>query len=148
MAAADTSPGRLGPDESAFLAERDSFYLATVGSTGWPYVQHRGGPKGFLKVIDDQTIAFADFRGNKQFISTGNLSYIKYGVLTARRGWLTKADVLNTLPPEQFLAALRPKPGMAKAKPAGGKSAKPAANARPAGKAKAARRPAPRGRKR
>jgi len=57
MAAADTSPGRLGPDESAFLAERDSFYLATVGSTGWPYVQHRGGPKGFLKVIDDQTIA-------------------------------------------------------------------------------------------
>jgi len=74
MAAADTSPGRLGPDESAFLAERDSFYLATVGSTGWPYVQHRGGPKGFLKVIDDQTIAFADFRGNKQFISTGNLA--------------------------------------------------------------------------
>jgi len=51
--------------------------------------------------------------------STGNLSYIKYGVLTARRGWLSKADVLNTLPPERFLAALRPKPGMAKAKPAG-----------------------------
>jgi DNA polymerase (family X) len=51
--------------------------------------------------------------------STGNLQYIKYGVLTARRGWLTKADVLNTLPPEQFLAALRPKPGVAKAKPAG-----------------------------
>ena len=63
----------LGVDETAFIADRDSFYLATVGSSGWPYIQHRGGPKGFLKVIDDQTIAFADFRGNKQFISTGNL---------------------------------------------------------------------------
>lgn len=66
-------PDRLGPDESLFIAERDSFYMATVGSTGWPYVQHRGGPKGFLKVIDDRTIAFADFRGNKQFVSTGNI---------------------------------------------------------------------------
>jgi predicted pyridoxine 5'-phosphate oxidase superfamily flavin-nucleotide-binding protein len=59
--------------ETEFLGDRDSFYWATVGSTGWPYVQHRGGPKGFLKVIDDHTLAFADFRGNKQFISTGNL---------------------------------------------------------------------------
>ncbi|QOY85905.1 pyridoxamine 5'-phosphate oxidase family protein [Paludibaculum fermentans] len=67
------SSDRLGPDESAFIAERDSFYMATVGATGWPYVQHRGGPKGFLKVIDDQTIAFADFRGNLQFVSTGNI---------------------------------------------------------------------------
>lgn len=65
---------RLGPDESAFIAERDSFYIATVGATGWPYVQHRGGPKGFLRVIDDHTIAFGDFRGNKQFVSTGNLA--------------------------------------------------------------------------
>ena len=64
----------LGADESAFIAERDSFYVATVGSTGWPYVQHRGGPNGFLKVIDDHTISFADFRGNKQFINTGNLA--------------------------------------------------------------------------
>ena len=68
------TPDRLGPDEAAFIGERDSFYMATVGATGWPYVQHRGGPKGFLKVIDDQTIAFADFRGNKQYISTGNLA--------------------------------------------------------------------------
>lgn len=68
------SRDRLGPDESAFLAERDSFYMATVGATGWPYVQHRGGAKGFLKVIDDRTIAFADFRGNKQFVSTGNVA--------------------------------------------------------------------------
>ena len=59
--------------ETEYLADRDSFYWATVGSTGWPYVQHRGAPKGFLKVIDDHTLAFADFRGNKQFISTGNL---------------------------------------------------------------------------
>ena len=59
--------------EVEFLGERDSFYWATIGATGWPYVQHRGGPKGFLKVIDDRTLALADFRGNKQFISTGNL---------------------------------------------------------------------------
>ncbi|HYP13873.1 MAG TPA: pyridoxamine 5'-phosphate oxidase family protein [Bryobacteraceae bacterium] len=69
-----SSPDRLGPEESLFIAERDSFYMATVGATGWPYVQYRGGPKGFLKVVDDQTIGFADFRGNKQFISTGNLA--------------------------------------------------------------------------
>ena len=70
---ASASPGRLGLQETDFLRERDNFYMATVGSTGWPYIQHRGGPKGFLKVIDASTIAFADFRGNKQFISTGNL---------------------------------------------------------------------------
>jgi predicted pyridoxine 5'-phosphate oxidase superfamily flavin-nucleotide-binding protein len=68
------SRDRLGPEESSFIAERDTFYMASIGATGWPYVQHRGGPKGFLKVIDDRTIAFADFRGNKQFISTGNLT--------------------------------------------------------------------------
>jgi uncharacterized protein len=64
---------RLTDFEKEFLAGRDTFYMATTGATGWPYVQHRGGPKGFLKVIDDRTLAFADFRGNKQYISTGNL---------------------------------------------------------------------------
>ena len=64
---------RFTPFEIEFLAGRDSFYMATVGSTGWPYVQHRGGPAGFLKVIDDHTLAVADLRGNKQYISTGNL---------------------------------------------------------------------------
>jgi predicted pyridoxine 5'-phosphate oxidase superfamily flavin-nucleotide-binding protein len=64
----------LGPDEEGFLAECDSFYMASIGETGWPYVQHRGGPKGFLKVLDGHTIGFADFRGNKQYISTGNLT--------------------------------------------------------------------------
>ena len=68
-----SAPVRLGPQESEFIGERDSFYMASVGATGWPYVQHRGGGKGFLKVIDENTLAFADFRGNKQYISTGNL---------------------------------------------------------------------------
>ena len=63
----------IGPSERQFLAERDSFYMASIGATGWPYIQHRGEPKGFLKVIDEHTVAFADFRGNKQFISTGKL---------------------------------------------------------------------------
>ncbi len=64
----------LGSDEMDFIAERDSFYLATVSETGWPYVQHRGGPKGFLRVLDPQTLAFADLRGNGQLLSTGNLA--------------------------------------------------------------------------
>jgi uncharacterized protein len=68
------SQDALGPDEEGFLEECDSFYMASIGETGWPYVQHRGGPKGFLKVLDGHTIGFADFRGNKQYISTGNLT--------------------------------------------------------------------------
>ena len=59
--------------EAAFIAERDSFYIATAGETGWPYVQHRGGPTGFVKVLDDKTLAFPDFRGNRQYITLGNL---------------------------------------------------------------------------
>lgn len=65
---------RFTEKEAAFIADRDSFYMATVSETGWPYVQHRGGPRGFLKVLDDQTLAFADYRGNRQYISTGNLA--------------------------------------------------------------------------
>ncbi len=64
---------RIGPAEAEFIGRMDGFYQATVSETGWPYVQFRGGPKGFLKVLDDKTIAFADFRGNRQYISTGNL---------------------------------------------------------------------------
>jgi uncharacterized protein len=63
----------LGRHEAQFIAQRDSFYQATVSATGWPYLQHRGGPAGFLQVIDSQTIAFADFAGNRQYISVGNL---------------------------------------------------------------------------
>jgi predicted pyridoxine 5'-phosphate oxidase superfamily flavin-nucleotide-binding protein len=70
----DSTPAPLGPDERDFIGERDTFYMASIGSTGWPYVQHRGGPKGFVKVIDENTIAFADFRGNKQYVSAGNLT--------------------------------------------------------------------------
>ena len=69
------APDRLGPDEVAFIAERDSFYMATTGATGWPYIQHRGGPKGFLHVLDDQTLGFVDLRGNMQYVSAGNLEH-------------------------------------------------------------------------
>ncbi|MDP1773535.1 MAG: pyridoxamine 5'-phosphate oxidase family protein [Methylobacter sp.] len=65
---------QLAEREIEFIAERDSFYQATVSETGWPYVQHRGGPAGFLKVLDERTIGFADFRGNKQYLSVGNLN--------------------------------------------------------------------------
>ncbi len=65
---------RFGPAEEAFIAERDSFYMASVSETGWPYVQHRGGPAGFVKILDDRTLAFPDFRGNRQYISLGNTS--------------------------------------------------------------------------
>ena len=63
---------RFTENEALFIADRDSFYMATVSETGWPYVQHRGGPRGFLKLIDDRTLAFADYRGNRQYISVGN----------------------------------------------------------------------------
>ena len=63
----------LSAAEQAFIAERDSFYQATVSQTGWPYVQHRGGPVGFLKVLDGRTIGYADFSGNRQYLSVGNL---------------------------------------------------------------------------
>jgi uncharacterized protein len=65
---------RLGPEEAAFVAARDGFYQATVSEIGWPYVQFRGGPRGFLRVLDGRTIAYAEFRGNRQYLSVGNLS--------------------------------------------------------------------------
>ncbi len=64
----------ISADLAAFIAGRDSFYLATASADGQPYVQHRGGPPGFLKVLDERTLAFADFRGNRQYITAGNLS--------------------------------------------------------------------------
>lgn len=60
--------------EKEFIASRDSFYMASLGESGYPYIQHRGGPKGFLKVIDSQTLAFPDFSGNKQYITAGNVT--------------------------------------------------------------------------
>lgn len=64
----------IGPYEAEFIAARDSFYMSTVTPDGWPYIQHRGGPTGFLRVLDPHTLAFADYSGNKQYISAGNLS--------------------------------------------------------------------------
>ena len=66
---------RLTPREAAFIEKRDSFFVATVNEDGWPYVQHRGGPPGFLRVLGPDRLAFADFRGNRQMISVGNTSF-------------------------------------------------------------------------
>lgn len=64
---------RLGPAETEFVEARDGFYQATVSETGWPYVQFKGGQPGFLKVLDERTIGYADLRGNRQYLSLGNL---------------------------------------------------------------------------
>lgn len=74
VAGQDRDFDRLTANEAAFIGQRDSFYIATVSESGWPYVQHRGGPPGFLKVLDDRTLAFADYRGNRQYVSVGNLT--------------------------------------------------------------------------
>lgn len=64
---------RITPELMSFVGDRDSFYFGTASADGQPYIQHRGGPRGFLKVLDDRTLAFADFSGNAQYISIGNL---------------------------------------------------------------------------
>lgn len=66
-------PDPITEAEASFIAARDSFYFSTIGETGWPYVQHRGGPAGFVRVLDEQRLGMADFRGNRQYISVGNL---------------------------------------------------------------------------
>ena len=71
---ADRSFDRFTEAEAAFIQTRDSFYMASVGENGWPYMQHRGGPPGFLRMLDETTLGFADFRGNRQYISLGNLA--------------------------------------------------------------------------
>ncbi len=73
MEAGEDSNHLLGERERDFINARDSFYMASVSETGWPYVQHRGGPAGFMKVLNERTIGFADFRGNRQYVSVGNL---------------------------------------------------------------------------
>jgi len=65
---------KLGAQETQFIATRDSFYMASMGAGGWPYVQHRGGPVGFIKVLGERTLGLADFRGNRQYVSVGNLA--------------------------------------------------------------------------
>ena len=73
-AGADGTPDRLTAKELDYIALRDSFYMASVNGDGWPYMQHRGGPAGFLRHIEGNRIGFADYRGNKQYISTANLA--------------------------------------------------------------------------
>lgn len=70
---AETEADPLGEPERVFLTTRDGFHLASVGETGWPYVQYRGGPPGFVHVLDEHRFAFADVRGNRQYVTTGNL---------------------------------------------------------------------------
>src|SRR5918993_4501052 len=65
---------RLTDAKAGFIAGRDGFYLASVSETGWPYVQYRGGPAGFLRVIDERTLGYAEFRGNRQYVTTGNVA--------------------------------------------------------------------------
>jgi predicted pyridoxine 5'-phosphate oxidase superfamily flavin-nucleotide-binding protein len=113
---------RFTPDEAAFIAGRDSFYMATVSETGWPYIQHRGGPPGFLKVVDDKTLAFADYRGNRQYISVGNLGADDRAALIlmdyARKARLKILAHVESVPldADPELAALVSAPGY-KAKP-------------------------------
>lgn len=64
----------LGDAEAEFIGARDSFYLGSISENGWPYIQHRGGPTGFLRVINETTLVFADYKGNRQLLSTGNVS--------------------------------------------------------------------------
>ncbi|MBP8116606.1 MAG: pyridoxamine 5'-phosphate oxidase family protein [Nitrospira sp.] len=72
IGAAERDP--LGQAEAEFIAARDSFYLGSISESGWPYIQHRGGPQGFLRAIDETTLAFADYKGNRQLLTTGNVS--------------------------------------------------------------------------
>jgi predicted pyridoxine 5'-phosphate oxidase superfamily flavin-nucleotide-binding protein len=107
------TPDALGEDEQAFLAARDSFYMASVGETGWPYIQHRGGPKGFVKVLGPHTIGFADYRGNKQYISLGNVAgddrvaliFVDYPN-RARLKVLARASVVTAASAPEAFAAL------------------------------------------
>ncbi len=110
----DRSFDRFTPNEVAFIAARDSFYMATVSETGWPYVQHRGGPRGLLKVIDEETLAFADYRGNRQYISVGNLAANGRAALIlvdyAARARLKIYAQVEAVPIDNDLAALVAEP--------------------------------------
>ena len=75
LEAMDWQDDRLSDRETAFVSDRDGFYVASVGENGWPYLQFRGGPRGFVKMLDERTLAFADFRGNLQYITTGNVKH-------------------------------------------------------------------------
>jgi len=109
------SPDTLGEDERAFIAEMDSFYMGSVSQDGWPYVQHRGGAKGFLKVLGPSTLGFADLKGNRQLLTTGNLThdgrvclFLMSYPLQARLKILGRADVLDSKEDPELAKALIP----------------------------------------
>ncbi|MBV8378170.1 MAG: pyridoxamine 5'-phosphate oxidase family protein [Verrucomicrobia bacterium] len=111
----------LTPDEADFIASRDSFYMATVSETGWPYLQHRGGPTGFVKVLGPNLIGFADFKGNRQLVSTGNLNATDRVALflmdypsRTRLKLLGYARVLGAREHAELLEQLAPQPLRAK----------------------------------
>lgn len=114
------APGldRLGPDEQSFIASMDSFYLATVNQDGWPYLQHRGGPRGFLKVLGPSELGFADFKGNRQLLSTGNVSrddrvclFLMNYSLQARLKILGHAEIIDAQQDPTLAKALMPSGG-------------------------------------
>ncbi|POY41326.1 pyridoxamine 5'-phosphate oxidase [Flavobacterium alvei] len=103
----------LSENEMGFIANRDSFYLASIGEKNYPYIQHRGGPKGFLKVLDKDTIGFIDFSGNKQYISVGNFATNNNAALIlvdyparARLKIFAKAEIAELKDNPQLLAKL------------------------------------------
>ena len=116
-----TLPDLLGKDERSFIAEMDSFYMGSVSQDGWPYVQHRGGARGFLKVLGPSTLGFADLKGNRQLLTTGNLThdgrvclFLMSYPLQARLKILGRAEVLGAKEHPELAEALIP-PGLGKA---------------------------------
>jgi len=106
---------RFGEDEAAFIAEMDSFYVGTVSQEGWPYIQHRGGAKGFLKVLGPSTLGFADLKGNRQLLTTGNLArdgrvclFLMSYPLQARLKILGRAEILDAKEHPELAKALIP----------------------------------------
>jgi predicted pyridoxine 5'-phosphate oxidase superfamily flavin-nucleotide-binding protein len=105
----------FGEDETAFIAEMDSFYMGSVSQDGWPYVQHRGGAKGFLKVLGPSILGFADLKGNRQLLTTGNLThdgrvclFLMSYPLQARLKILGRAEILSMNENPELAKALIP----------------------------------------
>ena len=108
-----SEPDKLTVNEAQFIAARDSFYMATTGTGGWPYIQHRGGPVGFIKVLDERRIGIADFRGNRQYVSVGNLAddnrvalFLMDYPRRARLKLLGRAHTVNLAEAPELAAAL------------------------------------------
>ena len=106
----ETVPSLIDDRAKQFIEQRDSFYLATVNEDGWPYIQHRGGPKGFLKVLGEDTVGFADFSGNRQYLTVGNLLgndrvclfLMSYGERRRLKIWGRVKVIKEDDDPEQF----------------------------------------------